>query len=367
VKSLLGVLLLVSITTLPGNICLSANQKSALPEGVSLVFSIDQGFGNGVIVQDDQEALARMVDALEPLKAKYNVCVVLNPMVKDRKKLGRTLDTLQSRGMGFVFDVYSSDSQTLGSCTEFNAPHDPEHAVSISIKDLAAYKKRYGKFLAGLRCFEVLAQDFTVRAAKTTNPEWLRPCTKIPKDNVFQPKIAERYIRFAKENGIWLQWSEWHWFEFASWDAPIQGYEKTLASLMKKYPGVVIPTYANNEPNSNSSGRIENWDKSVSKFLNSGAVSFGLSNQSWMSSSEMECPPEDIILWTKSALNKGGRLIQFEPAWYFFKLPRGSFEAHDYKSDAEWNNAGEARQALTKLIDFLVSYSPDDRKLGCQK
>ena len=57
---------------------------TAVADGaVKLVFSIDQGFGNGVVVNDDQVAVKRIAEALRPFFAKYKVYVLLNPQVKD--------------------------------------------------------------------------------------------------------------------------------------------------------------------------------------------------------------------------------------------------------------------------------------------
>ena len=41
---------------------------------VTLLFDPDQGFGNGIVVHNDQVAL----------KLRYDVCVIVNPMVADR-------------------------------------------------------------------------------------------------------------------------------------------------------------------------------------------------------------------------------------------------------------------------------------------
>lgn len=327
--------------------------SGAEPAKVTLVFSIDQGFGNGVVVQDDQVALKRIITALKPLSARYRVYVLLNPMVADRKKLNSVLDTLVAGKMPFVFDVYSSDSMTLGSCAEHCKPHDPNHGISISIDDLRAYKKRCGEWLAGIRFMEVFSQDFVIRAVKTTNPEWALPCWKLPKDSFFQPETAEKYLQFARENSMFVQFSDWHWFAFAEWDAPQKENEAGLSALLRKYRRLVTVTYANNEPDGQSPKRLPDWEKCIAKFKNDGAAGLGLSDQSWLSN-DQTCPVEDIISWARSALDKGFGYVQFEPAWYFFKLPRGSFGLQDYTKDAAWADRGTATANLVALEKALL-------------
>ncbi|MHB1000184.1 MAG: hypothetical protein ACYC27_13145 [Armatimonadota bacterium] len=321
----------------------------------TLVFSLDQGFGNGVVIQNDQVAIRRIVMAVKPLRKHYNVCMLLNPQTANKKYLTNTLDTLVKYQMPFVLDVYTSDSYTLGSCTTHNAPFDCTHALSISMDELSKLKVKYGKCLAGLRFMEVFGQDFTVRAIKTTNPEWARPAEKLPEDNVFQVKYAEQFIKFAKENGMFLQWADFHWYGAASWDAPQKVYDEQVSELLRKYPGVVTVTYNNNEPNEDSVKKIDSWHKYVEGFVKDGAAGYGLSDQSWLRKDHFACPPEDIIKWADSALSHRCKLIQFEPVWYFFKLPLGSFELNDYKSDPKWADRGGPTKNLKLLSDFLLN------------
>jgi len=334
-------------------LAVSATSGVAQPR-TRIVFDLDQGFGNGIVVHDDQTALLRVIDALKPLGKRYDVYVILNPMVADRKKLEHVLDTLASSGQPFVFDTYTSDAQTLGSCSTQNNPHDPKHGLTISLDDLSTYRKRYGKALAGLRIMEVFAQDFTVRAVKSSNPEWALPCWKLPDDAFFQPEIAEPYLRFAGDNGMFVQWSDWHWFEFAPWDALQGKHEAKLRELLRKYPGVVTVTYANNEPEEASAQRIKGWERCVAKFAQHGAAGYGLSNQSWLAGDEQKCPIDDVVRWARSAIAKGCRMIQFEPAWYFFQLPRGTFGVEDYASDPKWADRGSPTANFVKTKEALM-------------
>jgi hypothetical protein len=69
----------------------------------------------------------------------------------------------------------------------------------------------------------------------------------------------------------------------------------------------------------------------------------------------MDTKPEEIIAWTQSALSKNCRLIQFEPAWYFFNLPTGTFALGDSNQVADGKEPGEAKESLKQLSAFLLS------------
>jgi hypothetical protein len=323
-------------------------------EKVKLIFSVDQGFGNGIVVNDDQAAIGRIIDAVQPLRKRYDVYLLLNPMVADHEKFNHILDIIAAGHMPFMLDVYTSDGETLGSSTPQNAPFDGAHGITISLDNLRKYKTKFGKLFSGLRFMEVFAQDFTVRAIKTTNPEWALPGMKMPPDAFFQPQKAEVLIRFAKENRMFVQFSDWHWIELAGWDKPQIKNEKELSAILRKYPGVVTVTYANNEPNEDSVKRIGYWRKSVEKFVADGAAGCGLSDQSWLRKNEVNCPVSDIIEWAKSALEQECRMIEFEPAWYFFKLPIGSFGVQEYVTDPTWRDRGYPTHNMSKLVTSLL-------------
>ena len=324
-----------------------------------LIFSIDQGFGNGVVANDDVTALNQMVNTLEPLRAEYEVSVLLNPMIKDKVRLTLALDTLVALKMPFVLDVISSDSFTLGANGPANAPFDSSHGLSISVQQLAELKKTYGASLVGLRFMEIFGQDYGIRAMKTTNPELKRPGDKLPDDTFFRPDLAEGFIRFAKDNGMFVQWADFGWMPFSPWDKAMPNYTEQVKALLRKYPGIVSITYNNNEPNEASIPRLSTWHTAVENFPKDGAAGYGLSNQSWLHNiTYMDTKPEEIIAWTQSALDKDCRLIQFEPAWYFFNLPAGTFELGDSKNVPPGTQPGEARASLKQLMDFLSKTTP---------
>ena len=332
------------------------SESSRETERVRLVFSIDQGFGNGVAANGDVEALRRMIAALEPLRAKYQVCVLLNPMLKNKQRLHAVLNELVVQKMPFVLDVYSSDTFTLGANGPANAPFDASHGLAISPDELAAFKQRYAQWFAGLRFMEIFGQDFGVRAMKTTNAELKRPGDKLPDDNFFRPDLAERYICFAKEHGMFVQWADFGWAPFSPWDKAMPGYEAQVKELLKKYPGVVTVTYNNNEPNSASIPRLKTWRADMQPLIRESGAALGLSNQSWLhNSAHMDTKPAEIVEWTRSALDKKCRLIQFEPVWFFFHLPVGTFELGDSHAVPAGTQPGAAKESLMQLIGFLLA------------
>jgi len=334
---------------------LVAGESWAADPKIRLIFSIDQGFGNGIVANGNVEALNLMVTALEPLRAKYEVSVLLNPMIQDKPRLKLMLDALVARKMPFVLDVYSSDSFTLGANGPANAPFDSSHGLSISVEQLAAFKESYGTWLVGLRFMEIFGQDYGIRAMKTTNPELKRPGDKLPADTFFRLDLAEGFIRFAKEHAMFVQWADFGWMPFSPWDKEMPRYTEQVKALLRQYPGVVTVTYNNNEPNEASIPRLSTWHSSVESFPKDGAAGYGLSNQSWLHNfTYMDTKPEEIIAWTQSALDKNCRLIQFEPAWYFFNLPAGTFELGDSNKVSAGTQTGEARDPLKQLISSLL-------------
>jgi hypothetical protein len=324
-----------------------------------LVFSVDQGFGNGVVANGDVAGLTRMVQALEPLREGYEVSVLLNPMIKDKQRLTRALDTLVKQRMPFVLDVISSDSFTLGANGPANESFDSSHGLSISVEQLAKLKATYGASLVGLRFMEIFGQDYGIRAMKTTNPELKRPGDKLPADTFFRPDLAEGFIRFAKEHAMFVQWADFGWMPFSPWDTEMPRYTEQVKALLHQHPGIVTVTYNNNEPNEASIPRLSNWHTAVEHFPKDGAAGYGLSNQSWLHNfTYMDTKPEEIIAWAQSALDKDCRFIQFEPAWYFFNLPAGTFELGDSNKVPVGTQPGEAKESLKQLMGFLSETTP---------
>ncbi|MFQ3548593.1 MAG: hypothetical protein SNJ70_02430 [Armatimonadota bacterium] len=324
---------------------------------IKIVFSLDQGFANGIISQNDKLAAVRVCRALKPLEEHYDVYLLVNPIIEDKEKLNSILDILVGMDMKFIFDVYSSDSCTIGSIGTGVKPYDTAYGISISMQELGEYKKKYGKHFAGLRIFETFAFCFTVVQVKGNHPEWLHPDTKLPEDMFFQKKIAEQFVKFAKDNDMFVQWSDMHTLEFASWDEHQKDRTEALIELLREYPNIIYVTYANNEADENSVQRLGYWEKAVIGFVNDGAKGFGLSNQSWIRKDETSTSIDEMIAWTVDAIEKGSAIVQFEPVWYWFNVPRGSFGE---RNSVEWQ--GMPRDNLKKLESKLLELAESKNK-----
>lgn len=318
-------------------------------EVIRLVFSVDQGFGNGVVVNHDLAAVGRICDAVKTFTPPFQGILLFNPQVADRDALHAALDVVVARDVCFMLEVYTSDCQTLGTTTVQNAPADGPHGICLTMDRLAAFKRKYGRHLVGLRMTEVFSQDFTNRAVRTTNPEWNSSGWKASDDAFFQADLARPFLRFARDAGMFVQFSDWHWFRFADWDEPLKAQEEALRGLLAEFPGVVIVTYANNEPQDKSVPRLSHWHEAVEPFLAAGAAGIGLSDQAWLREPEMSCPVEEVIAWALQTLRINSRYLQFEPAWYFFKLPRGTFHLGDYRNDPRYADSGTPLPNFAKL------------------
>eukprot|EP01116_Phalansterium_solitarium_P003504 TRINITY_DN14324_c0_g1_i1.p1 TRINITY_DN14324_c0_g1~~TRINITY_DN14324_c0_g1_i1.p1 ORF type:complete len:356 (-),score=96.99 TRINITY_DN14324_c0_g1_i1:55-1122(-) len=290
----------------------------------TLVFSIDQGFGNGIVQQLATDVLQTVLLNLQQLRKVLppdtTVAALYNPMLANRSALETALDLTVGSAIPFVLDIYSSDCATLGPCSIQNRPYDASYGLSISMSDMQAIKQRYGRWFAGVRIFEVFAFDFTIRAVKN-GANWSQPCWHIPQDNFFQADLAEQIVAFAYNNSMFVQWSDWHWYAFAPWDAPTRLNEAAMASIIERYPDTVTVTYANNEPNGDSIQRLPNWQEAFQQY-----PLYGVSDQAWICADTLNCSAL-MTAWAANELNvqRPPHFVQLEPVWSLFNVSLGSF------------------------------------------
>ncbi len=318
-----------------------------------LLFHVSPAFGNSVAVVRDLTGLTRICQALRPLRSRYRVAVILDPALRDREVVHRCLDRCAAWDQPFVLDLCTSDSHMLSARTSHTRFHDASHGITLSLEEMKRLRTRYGALFTGLRVHEVFAQDFTVKAIRTTNPEWGHEGLPMPNGPFYRPDLLEPYLAWAQQDGLFVHWSDWHWHAFTEWDTAQQERETALRRLLQRYPGMIHVTYANNEPNSASAERLMTWHKAVDWTVQVGAAGFGLSNQSWMRS-DTDCPIEEIVAWTMRARHLRCSLIQFEPPWYLFQLPRGTFAFQDYRGDPAWKHRGEPRDCFRTLFQALM-------------
>lgn len=300
----------------------------------TLIFSLDQSFGNGIIHQQDIVGLNRIILTLKIFQKYYPTYALLNPMNLDPKKLETVLDLFEQNSIPFVLDVYASDTLGIGAGNPSVAnPYDLSHGIPLSNDQLTNYRNRYTSF-KGIRIFEVFGSDFTHRACRTTSPEWCEPRWFSQAANpFFDANIARRFVKFAKENNLFVIWSDLHWYEFSAWDPIQQTYEQQMAQIMSDYPSVVTPMYNNNIPDGQSQGHLNIWHTAINKF--SSGAGIGLSDQAWLHDRDhMNTPISELIAWANSARDKGAKFIEFEPVWYFFSFPEGIvWDPNNYTTD----------------------------------
>lgn len=314
------ILVLVGIILLGG-----VNLTYAAPKVKKrLIFSIDQGFPNGMVINKDTKALQGIIDAVRPLREYYDVYLLLNPMVK-RDALYCMLDYMYGK-IPFVFDVLSSDTYTLG---HLNEPYNRETLQSISVEEMIEVKERYGEFFAGIRLFELIGQDCIRQDKVGTNPN-----------------IIRQYLHFAKDNGMFAQWGDFYWGGESCY------YQDDFNPLLKEYSDILTVVYSNN-----GVYRLANGMGMAKGYALAYGAEWGLSNQSWFWSektrqSEKAIPPSVVSRFVAKYFAEGATMIQFESCWAFFKLALGDMKHNNYRS---FTPTGEGTYLFEMVRDVLIA------------
>lgn len=321
-------------------------KSSTACQGKTLIFSIDQGFINGLPRYDvtqgvAKEAMDRVLLSLKEFQKKYKVYALINPIM-DKASLIRFLDILKQNKIPFYLDVQSSDTKTVGlnqkSSTKIaNVKYGVGPFISginqgaISLDEIHA---RYKEWFAGMRLFELASHEY---AERLTCPGDHAFCANdMVTDDFFSLSIIEQFVIYAKSNGkrILLSDQMWvaPWDDNRRWDEDdtIYRIRYGASDLTNKYPNIITPTYNNNEAYGNitRSGlhRMDDWARYIN-YKNSNGIA--LSNQSWLCArkpgfNDNNCPPEYMMMWTADALVKNNaEIVQFEPFWYLFAWQSG--------------------------------------------
>jgi hypothetical protein len=317
----------------------------------SLIFSLDQGFMNGLPRYDTSTpgvvaVYGRMLDTLKELQSKYVVHVLVNPLISnksDRSNLYAVLDLIVGQGVSFYLDVYSSDNTMITiRQPAINNVADVRYGLGPLISGIGTapvtlqeIHNRYGAYFTGIRIFETAAQDFAESLCVPASICGDLGPYVVPE--YFQESKADPNIAFAKANGKSVLLTDHLW---GPWDPSAQGtlnrFRTGVGNLAQRYPGTIYTSYSNNEsfgPVQRSGlHRVKDWSSYLQFVGNKGIA---LSNQSWMCDRKPgfdneTCPPEYMVLWTGDALrNKGASLVQFEPFWYLFNWQVGSMETRE--------------------------------------
>ncbi len=326
----------------------------------ALIFQIDQGFGNGIIQNEDSVGLQRMITTLQAFQSKYEVYVTLSSRQTDKTKLDWVLGILAQNNIPFILEVYASDALTLG-VDSVNSPYDVQHGRELSVAQLQQYKTKYGNMFAGVRTLEVFAENFTVLACQQQSVNWCDSFkSNLPSDHFYQKSFLEDYVKFAHSNGMFLLFTDFYWSAYHPWsfDQTVVNQpqnEQDLQNLVKAYPNTVVVAFANNEPAQGSMGKMNTWQTVVQPYVQYGAKGFGLSDQSWMCTDEANCPASTLSNWATAAFSSGALVVQTEPYWYWWNFPVGAIgpQSSNYTTDPQWTNRGYATANLTTLATAL--------------
>jgi hypothetical protein len=355
---------------------------AAAPQGKpALVFELDEGWGDGIIQNQDLVGLKRILANVKAFGSKFETYALLPASAADRSKLTKVLDELQAQGAPFLLEAESSDTIQLNA-NAANAPYDAAHGFGSSVAQLQALRAKYGPLFAGVRFMEVFGMNQQIVGCKRFGANWCAKFTHVmPKDNFFQKSLIEPYVAFAHDNDMMVLFGDHYWG--ANYDPQRQTYdgrpyfskrarvtpevfdneirqpqnERDIQALAAKYPGAMVALYDNNDASGgvdNSTPKIDTWEaRIVAPFIASGGFKgFGLSDQSWLcpqrprNNHGVECPVKGVIAWAEKALAHGAIVIETEPVWYWFNLPPGEIAPRDYTRDARWANRGYATQNL---------------------
>lgn len=317
-----------------------------------LVFSIDQGFPNGPVQNDDLPSLQREIDCLKRFRQKYDTYALVAGDISNKDYLQDALDLLAQNKMPFFLEAASSDAITVDVGT---TPYDRSHGLELSVEQLQQYKQRYGDFFHGIRLFELFEGDWTIWASKFRGENWGERFEKYwPQDDFYQTSLIEPYVKFAADNDMTLIFADWFWYFDHQWvpaDLKQQQHESELQSLMQRYPNVLIVLYDNNEPGGRSNE--VNWVPVFQQYRAHKAKGFGLSDQAWLCDDEIQCPVDQLAKWATAAFRNGAMLVQTEPYWYWWNLPRGDLGQNNYNQYKTGAERGKATENLVKFASAL--------------
>jgi hypothetical protein len=383
-------------------LCNDSSKPCAGPDK-RLVFSLDQGFLNGVVANADQPgfvaAFGEVIQVLKDFQAAgYHVVALLNPGIRQSLKgrLVKVLDLLKDQQIPFMFDIYSSDTNSM--CTRqprFSQCHasfegpvagpgyiamqkhptgDPTDNNSVDF-----YAARYGPLFEGLRVFEILSVYWSQKVAEACEGKEL----PVP---AYQAGIVEDLIDFTEgpqsNRYVFFTDNKWHnpyeryWTgcahpDFSTWD-PIDDVKSDIQLLVNNNEaGRVLLGYSNNEGvRDHADGyyphnyRLKNWQQpliDVRTATGNRLKGIGLSNQTWSTDGhrmlfDETLPPEELAIWTADAFDKGARLVQLEPFYYLFKWDRmqlADWESAMNLTATPWSEAGKPTPELRRFAELM--------------
>lgn len=240
-----------------------------------LIFSLGGLDANGLVMnampdnKPYENFMREMLKTLKSMQSTHDVYILINPGIRDKSKLIYFLDTLKLNNIPFVFQLYSSDSITIGSRTAvqyknesrtlINDIYDVSRGFTLDInnrnsddlKNLDYYKTRYGNLFAGLQMFEIFGSTFNAEIYCKASGNCLYD-QLYPADTVWNKSYIESMAKYAKENQMFMNISDHSWFAIdESWYSK-QPIRKDIQDILNKYPNTIYLLFNNNEPNSRS-------------------------------------------------------------------------------------------------------------------
>ena len=342
-----------------GTVLLAAAKPGAAAGRPMLVISIDQGLPNEALANGDIAALQRVLDDVKAFGARFDIYALLSNS-PGSPPLDRVMQLLAKNRIKFLLDPISSAAITKNPKTVLGTPYYRPYGQEMSVAELAAYKTKYGEYLAGIRVMELFSINFAIHKTAFHGATWANRYREYwpPGGDFFRASVIEPYLQWAAKNGAFVLFSDWLWsFDHRSLpdDVRQRQYEDELRSLTRRYPNLVIVAYANNEPNGRSRG--VNWVPAFRDWPGYGAKGFGLSDQDWLcnipkTTADMNCPVAELIDWARRAYDAGALMVELEPVWYWWNFPRGSAE-NNY---GQYAAAAERGRAKPNLKAFAAAF-----------
>jgi hypothetical protein len=326
-----------------------------------VIFDLDQAFPNGMIENGDLAGLGRALDALKVFSRTHPTVALFDPMSAKRENLMNALRLTAQKKVPFMLDVYTSAAHSIGGIMTPTSPDaDPKRGTTASVEFLSQLRKdpTIGPYFTGLRFFEVMAGDFSVKTclAHATGPNRVNWCDRIwvniDGPNFFDPAIATAYLDFARANGMTVFWSDW------KWDVQTESQQAMLERILQSqdYSKTVVLGYSNNRPNEANRDDFSGFDAWVARhqpWVGKYIKGIGLSEQAWVCDAVWTCPTDVMDKWARHGLDAHVDILQFEPAGYFFDLPHGKTPPN-YQDDPRWSeNSGRPKVTLTTLARTL--------------
>lgn len=254
--------------------------------------------------------------------------------------------------MGIVVTVASSDTLATGGKRAYKCPANMAHGMTMSEGRLNWLRILFGAWIGGIRIDEMWSLTATLNGHLGDASWYAHIAGEVPSTPFFQPAEVEPLLRFARDHGMFAEWSEPATLAQGLTDPDQPAREALLRTWQDSYPHTIIPTWANNLAGEAARHQYWNW---LRPLFTNNTLGWGLNNQPVWNASVA-----DPVGWAVEALSSGGLLLDNDPAWGLFRFPVGSYDdaAPDYTKDPAWASRGQPLPAFFALRDALMKVLP---------